>query len=459
MLLLFTGAKICVKDSKKLWRNAAIDTKKNEKITRIAFVICETFEYFISIFVTGTMLGYLLDTVGFSDSLQGILGTVATFACGAQLFALFMSGKRVKGMCAIGNTVNQVCFVVLYLFPLVSMTPRLRTTLLVILLITGHIINNAVRPSKLTMYMDSVPAGTRGSFTAVKEMISLAGGIIVSLVMGRVADTFRSSDGLPTKEYYVICAITLVIMTLIHTASVVAATEKPIMTSEKVPLKDTMKRISKNKNFIKVVIVGLIWHAASAFSISFFASYLREELAFTFTIIAVLTTVSSVARILASPILGKIADKHSFATSMTIAFILAGVGFLAMVFTAPQTRWLYIAYACFYGFAMAGINSGVINFVYDYVEHRDRATAMGVNSALGGILSFFVALLSGAIMSKIQENGGFRIWGINLYAQQILSILSCIAIVILIIYMRKVIAPLKRVEEIENACTEEKTVK
>ena len=81
-------------------------------------MICETFEYFISIFVTGTLLGYLLDTVGFSESLQGILGTVATFSCGAQLFALFLSGKRAKKICAVGNLVNQIGFIILYLFPL-----------------------------------------------------------------------------------------------------------------------------------------------------------------------------------------------------------------------------------------------------------------------------------------------------------------------------------------------------
>lgn len=434
-----------------------MDSKRNQKITRIAFVICETFEYFITLFVTGTMLGYLLDTVGFSDSMQGILGTVATFACGAQLFALFMSGKRVKKLCAIGNTINQTCFVILYLFPLSSISPNLRTALLVILLIVGHIINNAVRPSKLTMYMDSVPTGTRGRFTAVKEMTSLAGGIVVSLVMGRVADTFRSTDGLPTKEYYVICAIALALMTLIHFASVVAATEKTIKDTEKVSFKETMKRIASNKNFIKVVVVGLLWNVASALSISFFASYLREELAFNFTTIALLTTVGSISRILASPILGRLADKYSFSTSMTVAFGLAGLGFLAMVFTSPETRWLYIAYACFHGFAMAGINSGVINFVYDYVEHQDRATAMGVNSALGGILSFFVALLSGAIMSTIQKNGGFNLFGASLYAQQVLSILSCVAVIVLIVYMRLVIAPLKRVDEIESALKEEKT--
>ena len=99
---------------------------------------------------------------------------------------------------------------------------------------------------------------------------------------------------------------------------------------------------------------------------------------------------------------------------------------------------------------MAGINSGVINFVYDYVEHEDRATAMGVKSAIGGILSFLTALLSGAVLSKIQENGGLLFFGITVYAQQLLSLFSVVAVIALIVYMRLIIAPLQRVEEIEN---------
>lgn len=420
-------------------------------------MICETFEYFISLFVTGTLLGYLLDTVGFSDSLQGILCTVATFSCGAQLFALFLSGKRVKKICTVGNLINQSFFVILYLFPLFDLNKNARTAILVILLIVGHIINNAVRPSKLAMYMESVPLDKRGGFTAVKEMISLAGGITVSLVMGRIADTYRSADGLPTREYYLICAIALVLMTLIHTGSVVMATEKTDKDKKSVPVGAVMKRILKNANFVKIVLVCILWNLASALSVSFFASYLREELAFSFTVIALLGTVGSIARILASPILGKIADKHSFATSMTIAFILAEIAFLAMAFTSPGTRWLYIAYACFHGFAMAGTNSGILNMVYDYVEKDDRATAMGVNNALGGIIAFFTALLSGAILAAIQNDGGFRIFGATLYAQQVLSLLSCVAIVILIIYMRLVIVPLKRSSDVEKAYEEKET--
>ena len=431
--------------------------KDKEKITRICFVLVESFEYFITLFVSGTMLGYLLDTIGFSDSVQGILGTVTTFACSAQLFALFLSEKKVKGICAAGNIINQAAFVILYLLPLSSLSSNTKTVLLVALLIIGHVINNAIRPSKLAMFMDSVPMDKRGGFTAVKEMISLAGGIAISLALGRIADIYRSRDGLPTKEYYVICAIALLLMTLIHTASMLLATEKPLQPTNKAPVSAVIRRISKNANFIKVVIVGLLWNVAAAFSTSFFASYLREELSFTFTVIAILTTVSSLARILVSPLLGKMADKYSFAASMTLSFILAGLGFIAMVFTAPETRWLYIVYACLYGFSMAGINSGVINLVYDYVEHDDRATAMGVKNALGGILAFFTALLSGVIMSAVQKNGSLHILGTTVYAQQLLSLLSALTVFGLVIYMRRVIAPLTRVEEMENIKKSTKT--
>jgi len=419
--------------------------KNPDKITRIAYVIQAAFEYFISLFVTGTMLGYILDTLGFSDAVQGIICTVATFTCGAQLFALVISGRRVKRIVTVGHIINQSCFVIIYLLPLFSLPPEIKTALLVVLLFVGHIINNAINPSMITWYMASVPNENRGRFTAVKEMISLAGGIAVSFLFGRVADVYRDADGMPTRPYYVICAVTLLIMTVIHTATHVVAEEKPPIATERVSFKEKLYRISKNKSFIKVVVVGLMWNVASALSISFFSSYLREELAFPFTVISIFTIVGSLSRILLSPILGRIADKYSFSFSMTIAFVLAAFGFLAIVFTSPETKWLYIAYSCLNGFAMAGINSGVINFVYDYVEPADRAAAMGTKNALGGILAFLTALLSGSILSDIQSAGGIELFGITIYAQQFLALLSFFATVLLIIYMRVVIAPMKRV--------------
>ena len=422
--------------------------KNKDKTTRIAFIVEEGFNYFMTLFVTGTLLGYLLDTIGFSDALQGIISTVSTFACGAQLFALFLNGRRKKGIVVIGTFINELAFALVYLLPIFNFSASLKTVFLLAFLIVGHIVSNAVTPSRLTWLMTSVSLESRGSFTAIKEMISLAGGIIVSLLFGRIADVFRSADGMPTRPYYIICAIALLVMAIIRTASLIVSNEKPLL-EEKTEIGKAIAKIAKNKVFIKVVGVGIIWNIANAFLASFLASYLREELAFSFTVIAVITTVGSVARIVMSPVFGRIADKYSFASSMTLAFACAALSFLGIVFTAPDTRWMYLLYVSVYGFSQAGINSGVINLIYDYVEPSDRAVAMGVKNALGGIVAFFVALFAGLILSSIQSNGGIVIFGVSIYAQQFLAIISFAITLLLIAYMRLVIAPIKKVEDLK----------
>ena len=412
--------------------------------TRIAYIIEAGFEYFISLFVTGTFLGYILDTLGFNDAMQGIISTVATFTLGAQLFALFLRGRRAKRIVTIGHLINQLAFMLLYLLPIFDISPALRTALLMVLLFSGHIINNAINPAKITWLMTSVPNDKRGGFTAVKEMISLAGGIVVSLALGAVADIFRDADGLPTRPYYIICCVALLIMTAIHTVTLLVSREEDTV-EEKVSIGRTLSDMVHNRDLIKVILVGIIWNIASGFSVSFYTSYLREELAFKFTIISAISMVASICRILVSPLVGRIADKRSFAFSMTLCFAAVGAGFFSMIFVTPETRWLYLVYACLHAFSMAGINSGVINLIYDYVQPRDRAVAMGVKNALGGILGFLATLLSGVVVSSIQAAGGFRILGMTLYAQQVLSVVSFVVTMLLIIYMRVVIKPLKRV--------------
>ena len=327
---------------------ATMDTQaKRDRRTRIAFVIQQSFEYFIGMFVSGTFLGYILESLGFNDAQQGIILTVATFTCGAQLFALVTTGHRAKRIATVGHLLNQLCFVALYLLPIgQSISAEIKAVIFVVLLFAGHILNNAVNPSMIAMYMDAVPDSSRGSYTAVKEMISLSGGVAVSLGLGWIADTYcvTSVDGVkePTAEYYIICCIAVFIMMAIHTASLLMAHEKPVE-KKNVSLGRVIKHLFTDKDLLKVVVVGILWNAASGISISFFASYLRVELAFSMFMISLISNVGIVCRIIASPIMGRLADKKSFAFSMTVSFLLVGIGFLGNIFVTPgPMRWLYL---------------------------------------------------------------------------------------------------------------------
>ena len=211
-----------------------ITVNNSDRKTRIAYILEAGFEYFISLFVTSTFLGYILDAVGISDAWQGIILNVAVFSCGAQLFALFLSNRRVKRIVTIGHSVNQLCFTLLYLLPIFSIPPAMKTALLLVFLFLGHILNNAINPSKINWLMQAVPDRQRGSFTAHKEMISLAGGMIVSISLGRIADTFRDAAGAPTPTYYRICCIALFLLTVLHTVTLLIAHEKEPL-EEKAP--------------------------------------------------------------------------------------------------------------------------------------------------------------------------------------------------------------------------------
>ena len=430
--------------------------QKQKKITRIAYIIEAGFEYFISLFVSGTFLVYILDAIGLSDALKGILSTVATFACGAQLFALFISGRRVKRIVTIGHAINELAFVLLYLLPIFNISATAKTAILLVFLISGHLISNAISPAKITWLMTSVPDQRRGSFTALKEMISLAGGMIVSIALGRVADSFCDAGGAPTDTYYVICSIALFIMMTIHTSMLLISTEKAPSEAKRLPIGRVVTRLVRNVDLIKVSLVQIIWNIASGISSGFFASYSLKELGFSLTVIAIMGTVASLCRIVVSPAIGRIADKKSFSFSMTLSFGIMALAFLAHIFTMPGAlKWLHLVYLCLYAFAMAGINSGVINLIYDYVEPEERTVALGVKNAISGVIAFLAALLGGVILAKIQENGGMTIFGITIYAQQFLAFISFLILLALIVYMRLVVAPMKRVASDETATSEQ----
>lgn len=420
--------------------------KDNRFITRIGFVGDESIDYFISLFVTSTFLGYLADALGFNDAAQGIINTIPTLALAAQFFSMLLSGRRVKRLVTVCMVTNQIAFIVLYMIPGFNVPSALKCTIFVVLLVLANVINNAIKPARLVWLMQSVDNDKRGSFTAKKEMISLAGGAVISMSLGTLADTYRDASGAPTREFYIICIIALVALMVLHTVSLLISHEDEPMV-ETSPVGAVFKRVLANRSLFKLIPIDVFYYLSVAVSTPFFASYLREELAFKMSIITAITIVGVVARIVASPLMGRISDQKSFSFTMILCTVLLGISFVGAAFAAPgAARWIYLVYVIFYGFSTAGLNSGLLNLVYDYVAPADRAAALGIKNACGGFVGFLASLGAGAILAKIQAMGGLTVFGITLYAQQFLAIISAIIIPLFILYIVKVIVPMQRVD-------------
>jgi MFS family permease len=119
------------------------------------------------------------------------------------------------------------------------------------------------------------------------------------------------------------------------------------------------------------------------------------------------------------------------------------VGFTINVFTVPENgKVLYTIYYVLYAIGMAGINSATINLIYDYVEKEKRVGALALSSTFSGFAGFFTTLAVSPLVSYIQASGNTFL-GLNVYAQQVVSVMAVILLIVLIVYLNTVVRKIK----------------
>ena len=108
------------------------------------------------------------------------------------------------------------------------------------------------------------------------------------------------------------------------------------------------------------------------------------------------------------------------------------------VFTTPDTWWLVIVFTVLYNVSLAGTNQNSFNIAYSYVNEKYIVQAMSIKNCIGGLCGFGASILGGKILDLVQGNNNM-IFGVHIYGQQLLSLISFAIIMVIIDYIRKVI--------------------
>ncbi|MBQ8510338.1 MAG: MFS transporter [Clostridia bacterium] len=418
---------------------------------RVLYIIEAAVEYFISLLITDAFLATLLTRSGVSDADTGVITQLASLSFIAQLFSVFVRRNRgMKRWITIMHLINQLMYVSLYMIPIIEVPGSVKVACFVVMFLGGHIIANIVSPYKLSWFMSFVPDNTRGRFTANKEIVSLIGGMVFSFCMGSLVD-YMQSIGREDLGFQ-LCGITIFVLAMLHLGSLLLVKDKePEITDEPVShvsLRTVAKTLT-NKTLLKIILVDVIWHFATGISVSFYGTYKINELGFSLQFVSIISILYSISRVIFSRFFGKFADKYSWTKMLTVCFAIASLAYCVNMFTVPSNgKVMFTLYYCIYAVSMAGINSGLMNIIFDFVPHNDRAAALGIKYAVGGSASFLAALVGRSILSHIQGNGN-TLLGMNLYAQQVLSAIAFILCILLVVYMRVVIVKLKTVKDKE----------
>ncbi|MBQ9805986.1 MAG: MFS transporter [Clostridia bacterium] len=421
--------------------------------SRVAYVLYALFDYFVGILVADAFLAKLLSAMGFRDSEIGILASFISLAFVFQLFSLLLTKKRnsKKGMILVLNTLGQMFFFALYVLPLIEIDLYLRRALVYVFIIGAYMCKYLVSNFLFQWANGYVDPNKRGSYSATMEIVSLIGGIIFSLSMGAIFNWFESQNNLMGGFFFLAIVILIsnilvfISLTLIkreHTGNAVDSSSKK--------LSDIFKNTLGNKNFRHLLVIAVLWKSAEYFTLGFMGPFktdtLGNGLALSVLFVQVISIASSLIRMPFTNIFGKYSDKHSFASGFYLSLFIGAAAFLCNVFTTKETWFLVIAHTILYAVCAAGNGKNAQNMIYSYVDIDYIAEGMALQNCISGVCGFLCSLVAGAILEAVQQAGNM-FFGIPMFGQQLLGLISALLCGICIIYMRATILKEKVIKQ------------
>ncbi len=447
--------------------NSSLVSNKSQKqlqVNRFSYIIEAALEYFIDIMVKSTFITALLMNLGTSQGNVGIITSLASFGFTAQFFSvMFLNpGNHVKRMSTVIHFINQFMFVLMYVVPGVNIPSNMKIVLVAGLYLAANLLHYTVYPFKFDWMMSYVDDKKRGVFTANKEIVSLLGGIIFSNVMGLLIDHYKAIGR--EDIGFIISAITIFVLCILHLITLIIIKDPEdfhginYADQKKMTVREILGITLFDKKFSKVIILDVLWHIGTGISTAFFSIYAQQSMEIKVVTITVITACSSILRVLFSKFFGRIADNTSWANMLRISFGIGALSFLLFAFANPGNCFVikifdaevklnifHILYVLLQAVFMAGSNSGMTNITFDYVTHENRRFALGIKSAIGGLIAFLATL---AVRGFVDANssGVFKILGTTVYSQQILSFATFLIFIVIVIYINKVIMKLNVVK-------------
>ena len=404
---------------------------------QLMYIFEAALEYLISILVAGAYLATLTKELGMSDSLTGVLSSDISLGCLFQLLSITYRRRQVKSFVIVMSIVNQLLFMLLYVIPLINIGKQAKIVIFVVALVLAYLIYNFAHPKKISWLMALVDDHHRGNFTANKEIFSLISGMIFTFLMGSMIDHFTERGEIRTA--FILSAVVILVLMVLHTATMLLTVEKPMPEVKKKNLLKNISEVFGNRQVLKVTGVFVLYYIASYMATPFYGTYQINELGFELKFVSLLTIVSSIVRISVSKFWGRYADKNSFVAMVEKCLIILALAFASAACAVPANGGImFMLYYIFYGIAMGGINSALINLVFDYVVPEQRADSLAICQAVSGLTGFMVTLAVSPLVTAIQNNGNI-ILGRTVYAQQLISGMGLVVVIAAIIYIRLVL--------------------
>jgi MFS family permease len=163
----------------------------------------------------------------------------------------------------------------------------------------------------------------------------------------------------------------------------------------------------KESNFAKFVLFVSMMSFSVNLASPFFAVLMLKDLSFSYLMYTLLTVTATLTVYLTIRRWGKHADR--IGNIKIIKFTSLVIGIVPLLWIVNRNPIFLFIFQIISGFAWAGFNLCVLNFIYDAVSPQKRVRCISYFNVLNGLALCFGALIGGFLLSKLPPLFGHRI--------------------------------------------------
>jgi len=386
---------------------------------------------------SGAFLVGFAKYLGASDQIAGIIATIPVLAGIIMVFSplIFERMENRKFITCLFCFIGRLMLGSMILIPLIKTSYQIKTAILMTVFLVANLLIAFALPSALNWIQAVTPERIRGSYFGKRESIVLGVVTIIMLLMGQILDRFEQI-GQEFTGFIVLYILVLVVAVVNFILFSSMKEPKETVTDVHLKFKSVLAMPLKNKKFMRVALLLVIWNFGFQLGFPFTSVYMVSTLKLRYGLITLMAVLASLISVVSVRFWGRVADKKSWLYLMKLMVFLQILSFFVWFLINKYTVLALLPVAhIFSGAAISGINISVLNLQYSYAPAENKTIYLGFSSAISGIFGFGGTIV-GSYMMKAAEKYSISILGFKIGNLQLLFLLSGIILLGCIWYVR-----------------------
>ena len=346
--------------------------------------------------------------MGASQIQIGLIASIAFLSQLMQIPGLMLVNifPRRKIIVALAATISRFLWLLIILIPFKG---QMNPSLLLVFLLFAALIGAIPGPAWSSLLRDLLPTDRLGSINSKRIMLSTLMAMILTLIGGYFIDLWEV--WFPENKLYAY-SVLFGLGFIFGILGVIAIITMPEPTSQasRLSIVELFQSPIRDKNFSRLMIFQAVWNLAINLSAPFFIVYILNRLGYSIFLVTMLTVVSQITNIVFLKLWGRLADKFSNKTVLSVSAPLFLITIILWNFTAmPEPHdftivLLFIIYALT-GMSISGVTLGTSSIALK-LSPKDKAhsymAVVGISSAIMGAMAPLIGGLLAQYFDQIQ---------------------------------------------------------